>query len=564
MVLQLHTESRNKESKSDSGFLTGTTGPSASLLQNKCHDCGDSLQMNPQALSSVQMQPLEEEEEMLQPAIRMQPLGEEEEMLQPKRENGNSPDHNSIASGLNATSYGGAALPEKIGSDLGEAMGADFSNVKVHTGSESIRMNQELGARAFTYGNHIFFNKGQYNPERSSGKRLLAHELTHVAQQGHGVIRREAMPAEAGVTGLGDYGARTRQNISYDTGFDFQSVVSQFFQPGLVMDVVQGYNVTFVVRGFAQDEAWLADPLKAMALYNFNLNRPPPAEGGEEGEEAADAPPPPITNISSVQNLDLSGQTDPGDSTNTGPHARIRFTSTLFDETGPQDSRTQNVQLLIEKLGDFTPTTFTETAEQRSQRYSNTYQITNAVPETGDPLAPPNTMSDDQFDQVLRALEGVPANIMSQVTGIPIYRGLTTRGPHGEVAEYAQDRPAGSAAWDRKITVYMQFFRMNQEQQTFTMAHEIGHALDYRPNETAANRQGGASLSAATNQTSFRRAVRQDGGLGKGMSTYAATGTDWDEYYAEAFAMYLRQPETLEALRPHVHAYFTREYPPSP
>ncbi|MEJ2593820.1 MAG: hypothetical protein P8100_01510, partial [bacterium] len=144
------------------------------------------------------------------------------------------------------------------------------------------------------------------------------------------------------------------------------------------------------------------------------------------------------------------------------------------------------------------------------------------------------------------------------------HRGLTDRGPHGEVAEYEQDRPQGSAAWDRKITVYEQFFRMNEEQQTFTMIHEIGHALDYRPNETAANRRGGAALSSPTGQNSFRRAVQQDGGIGKGVSTYAATASDFAEYYAEAFAMYQSQPNTLRALRPNVYTYFSTQYPSSP
>jgi hypothetical protein len=63
------------------------------------------------------------------------------------------------------------------------AFGTDFSEVQIHTGSYSVKMNKQLGARAFTCGNDIYFNKNEYSPESKTGKNLLAHELTHVVQQ---------------------------------------------------------------------------------------------------------------------------------------------------------------------------------------------------------------------------------------------------------------------------------------------------------------------------------------------------------------------------------------------
>jgi len=44
-------------------------------------------------------------------------------------------------------------------------------------------MNKELNAQAFTHGRDIYFNAGKYDPESTQGKKLLAHELTHVVQQ---------------------------------------------------------------------------------------------------------------------------------------------------------------------------------------------------------------------------------------------------------------------------------------------------------------------------------------------------------------------------------------------
>ncbi|MGI9542139.1 MAG: eCIS core domain-containing protein, partial [Cyclobacteriaceae bacterium] len=49
--------------------------------------------------------------------------------------------------------------------------------------SEARELNQQLGAQAFTQGRDIYFNSDKYHPETASGKRLLAHELTHVIQQ---------------------------------------------------------------------------------------------------------------------------------------------------------------------------------------------------------------------------------------------------------------------------------------------------------------------------------------------------------------------------------------------
>jgi hypothetical protein len=61
--------------------------------------------------------------------------------------------------------------------------GTDFSAVRVHTDSNAQSLARSVNAQAFTVGNDVVFGAGQYAPESDSGKRLLAHELTHVIQQ---------------------------------------------------------------------------------------------------------------------------------------------------------------------------------------------------------------------------------------------------------------------------------------------------------------------------------------------------------------------------------------------
>ena len=68
--------------------------------------------------------------------------------------------------------------------------GYDFGNVKVHTDSVAAKSAQSVNALAFTSGNNIIFNNGQYSPETESGKKLLGHELTHVVQQNTNTVNR--------------------------------------------------------------------------------------------------------------------------------------------------------------------------------------------------------------------------------------------------------------------------------------------------------------------------------------------------------------------------------------
>ena len=91
---------------------------------------------------------------------------------------------------IQASRGGGQALDTNTQSFMGNSFGADFSTVRIHTGSQAVQMSQDLNAHAFTVGNDIYFNQGRYRPDATSGVGLLAHELTHVVQQGAAVQRK--------------------------------------------------------------------------------------------------------------------------------------------------------------------------------------------------------------------------------------------------------------------------------------------------------------------------------------------------------------------------------------
>ncbi len=88
--------------------------------------------------------------------------------------------------------HGGSPLPAPARSFFERRFGHDFSDVRIHTGGRADGMAQSLGARAFTLGNDIAFASGQFAPQTSEGRHLLAHELTHTLQQrrNHNQIQR--------------------------------------------------------------------------------------------------------------------------------------------------------------------------------------------------------------------------------------------------------------------------------------------------------------------------------------------------------------------------------------
>jgi len=92
------------------------------------------------------------------------------------------------ASRINRERGSGQALDSGVQRQMGSAFGADFSGVQVHNTQESAVLNQNLSAQAFTTGSDIFFGEGQYQPQSSGGQELIAHELTHVVQQGSGSV----------------------------------------------------------------------------------------------------------------------------------------------------------------------------------------------------------------------------------------------------------------------------------------------------------------------------------------------------------------------------------------
>lgn len=159
-------------------------------LQRKCTDCEEEAQ--------VQRQEVEEEEEMVQ----RQPSAEEEEVQRQctdceEEELQRSPNGDGGTGGRGAppivsevVSSGGKPMDKGARGFMEYRFGADFSHVQIHEDDKAQRSASAISAEAYTYGSHIVFARGKYEPESQRGKHLLAHELTHVLQQDKSVKRR--------------------------------------------------------------------------------------------------------------------------------------------------------------------------------------------------------------------------------------------------------------------------------------------------------------------------------------------------------------------------------------
>ena len=78
---------------------------------------------------------------------------------------------------------GGRPLESGLQQDMGQRFGHDFSRVRIHADARAAESANAVSALAYTVGEDIAFASNQYNPASATGRRLLAHELTHMVQQ---------------------------------------------------------------------------------------------------------------------------------------------------------------------------------------------------------------------------------------------------------------------------------------------------------------------------------------------------------------------------------------------
>jgi hypothetical protein len=195
------TASRTATQAANQPFFakTGSGGffaPSVPAVQMKMtvNKPGDKFEQEADKMADKVMRmaspPAPVKEEKLQKAEPENKLQKkEEEKLQRKGGDGTPTPSAHIQSAIHNKTTGGQPLGTDVRSYMEPRFNANFGNIRVHTDPEAASLNNQLSARAFTYQNHVFFSRDQYQPGTGEGKHLLAHELTHTIQQGHAIQR---------------------------------------------------------------------------------------------------------------------------------------------------------------------------------------------------------------------------------------------------------------------------------------------------------------------------------------------------------------------------------------
>jgi hypothetical protein len=211
---------READRVADQVMTMSSISPRASASRGK-----DSLQREASEENELQAKPLAAS---ITPLIQRQADQEEELQTKPllqRQPGGGFEAGSDVESRLASRKGGGSPLPDDVRGFMEPRFGADFSGVRVHTDGEAAQLARQVSAQAFTHGQDIYLGEGKYDPASKTGKRLLAHELTHTIQQGavakNGAGPRKATPqAQAIQRTWGDPLGRYFRAIGYLKGID--------------------------------------------------------------------------------------------------------------------------------------------------------------------------------------------------------------------------------------------------------------------------------------------------------------------------------------------------------
>jgi hypothetical protein len=143
-------------------------------------------------MSDVSVQRAQEEDELQAKRVDIQRAAEDDELMAKRVDMmGEFDVGGSVEQGIQQTAGGGQPLADSARDFLEPRFGHQFDNVHVHADSSADSLNRSIQARAFTKGSDIYFASGEYKPDSSAGRELLAHELTHVIQQTGGSPTRK-------------------------------------------------------------------------------------------------------------------------------------------------------------------------------------------------------------------------------------------------------------------------------------------------------------------------------------------------------------------------------------
>lgn len=433
-----------------------------------------------------------------------------------------------VGQALATVGEGGTPLPPALRAPFESGLGADFSAVRIHAGADAAAAARGVQARAYTIGRDIVFGQGEFAPERLTGRRLLAHELVHVAQQARdgAALQRDGVPGAApSPVGLAAETEATRQSLRFDTDEPQGGYAAMFNLKGTPItadNVDDNFDIETPTIAALKDEkvrSRLYAGLRYHARGVFDLW--PSGKDPKPGDAITKR-----LNLVHVENMDLTPWG--------GPNAAFRFSCIGGVKKGRID-----VRIIVDELPLQMPLAAATAAPVAEK--------TKATPQG---LTHDDTVDDSLWTRVLRAIAMIDGSVLTRVKDVVFTASAAAKGPKGEAAEYRDAMAAGASVWTRKITLFQDLVKASDAAFAFTLAHEIAHGIDAAPTQGSAGRVAGA----VHDLVHFKEAAKKDGGRANAVTDYAKT--DDSEFFADCYAMYLQQPQTLKLMRPHIFEWF--------
>lgn len=182
---------------------------------------------------------------------------------------------NHLEQRLQSTKGSGSPLASETRSAMESAIGADFSGVRVHTGKEATALSNDLQAQAFTHGNDIYFNENKFDESSSTGRHLLAHELTHTVQQGASVQRKATpesgeLKEEAPVAKGAE--SEVQKKAEPVLGADSMTIQRAPAKPGAAAPAAASGEVVNIAAGKFNPSAALQESIRAAGRKGLDVN----------------------------------------------------------------------------------------------------------------------------------------------------------------------------------------------------------------------------------------------------------------------------------------------------
>jgi hypothetical protein len=382
----------------------------------------------------------------------------------------------------------GAPLDPATRAFMEPRFGHDFSRVRVHSGAAAEQSSREVNAQAYTVGRDIVFGAGAFAPGTHEGRRLMAHELTHVVQQsGAGGIRSGRIARKT----LADLPEATRKALKISRDAPAPSVLDKWI--GNVLDPKSDGPSRSEIPFEFGPQVTDADQKKVLPSIAAELEAMSIASATEGNTDPENWPLP----ANSILDLALDLRSHGGE------YAIFRFT---------RYTEGKNEKVLIEKTQVLAAATSAGAAQapagQSQPPAGGAASFTGTVSVGNVKVMIDTGFSNDRGKAIADAVELLPDPVRANIDGITISPGGAGHGAGGRNGEYNGEDDT-VRLWDDVFTESAR--REGAATDTaYQIVHELGHAVDLRPRFKAQIARKKASDAKAALERQLRTPIKVD------------------------------------------------------